>query len=116
MKKVIVCGKPELAYTLSDLEDKDFRKTVSDAALEWKDKIKAYSDEHGDVGACVLGAGIYVRFLGPRKRKPSKIRIINPHEICRYQGSCTWEASAAEIVAHLKKQGVVCWFEYGRLD
>lgn len=109
-------GADIVAYQDADLEDIGLQQILGEAKRDWADRIATYVHQHGDVGSCVLGAGIAVWYLPPRCRKPRKKVIINPHVIVPYQGSVTWEVSANIIVDYLKKNGIECWFEYGRMD
>lgn len=103
-------------YRDRDFEDVRFQDILRTAGDLWKMKIEAYVQAHGERGCCVLGAGIAVHYVPKRCRNPRMRIVINPHQICMYQGSVVWEASADSIVDHLKAQGIDCWFEYGRMD
>jgi hypothetical protein len=109
-------GQTFTAYQDKDLEDPDFKAKVEKATAQWKQNIEAFVAGKGDFGTCVLGAGIHIHYLPPKCRKPRKYNLINPHQICRYQGSVVWEESVDSIVMQLQRAGIDAWFEYGRMD
>jgi hypothetical protein len=87
---------------------------LEEARKLWAERIAEYVKLHGDVGSCVLGAGITVSYLAKGKRKPVRRLVIYPPT--HVQGSCTWEASQKEIVQFLRDRGVDASFAYGNMD
>lgn len=113
-------SRPEPQHTIYrdiDLENSEFREVVENAKLLWKQRCTEYLDKHGDRGSCVIGAGICVRYLGPRKRKWVSKTLISPTSVLsRVVGNLVWETSAEEIVTFLRSKGIDAFFELGRLD
>lgn len=98
-------------------QDKDLDKLqplFQHAAELWLTKQIEYATERGDVGTCVLGAGIQVLYMAPRKRKAT-YKVIIPAPGYR-QGACTWEASKNEILELLSKFGVEASYNPGFMD
>lgn len=103
-------------YQDADLEKPEFKAAVEMATKLWRQKIAEKEAADGDRGACVMGAGIHVHYLGKGKRKPGSICIIDPQQLGRTQGESAWSGSAKDVVAYLKKYGIHSWFECGRMD
>lgn len=102
------------AYT--DYELHQLETQIEKATLLWRDGCKAYFRAKGDIGSCVLGAGIYVMHLGPRQRKPRKKMIISATQVSPAQGSCIWESCKDVPMDYLKREGIEVFYEYGNLD
>jgi predicted nuclease of restriction endonuclease-like (RecB) superfamily len=104
-------------YRQADLEQPEFIAAVAEASDLWKKECEDYLAEHGDLGSCVRGEGIKIRYLPPRKRKWVEETIIWPTKaLNRVVGSLVWEHSATKIVAFLQAKGVDAFFDFGSLD
>lgn len=104
------------AYKSTDLNRPEFRQALNEATKLWAEKCEAYVKENGDVGSCVIGAGIEIEVIPKGCRKPRRQIVISNHDVTRVQGSCVWEASQREVVQFLKDKGIECRFNYGILD
>lgn len=104
------------AYQEADVSDPKFKRIVQDAKTMWKAKCESNFQEFGDSGSCVVGAGIYVYYLGKGKRKAEKRMLINAVSVSCCQGSLNWERGHEEIVSYLKENGIETRFEYGQMD
>lgn len=100
------------AYNNSDIAK--FSDVIKCASEMWKEKAQEFHNKNGDVGTCVLGAGIEVHYLGKRCRKPRMLRIIDVPSVA--QGSITWEHSVDEIIKYLKDSGIEAIYNYGFMD
>ena len=109
-------GCKVIAYQETDLNETAFKTVVNDAKNLWKAKCESNFQECGDVGSCVVGAGIYVYYIGKGKRKADKRMIINAMSVSSCQGSLNWEHGQEEIVSYLKENGIDAKFEYGTMD
>lgn len=104
------------AYQEVDVSSEKFKGIVQDAKTLWKAKCESNFQEFGDSGSCVVGAGIYVYYLGKGKRKAEKRMIISASKVSCCQGSLNWEHGQEEIVSFLKENGIEAKFEYGQMD
>lgn len=86
--------------------------TVNEAKKLWKDLQDEKFKKDGDTGSCILGAGISVNYLGPRKRKAVRKLLFGPS----YQGCGTFEPSVEQVVQFLKEKGVEAYYFAGRMD
>ena len=116
MKTMDFYGETIKAYQDKDLEGNFFYEAINQAEELWKKEMDVHIKEHGDRGCCTLGAGIYVHYLGPRKRKPKSKRIVCPASLSSVQGEMAWSASYKKVVELLRIKGIQCWFEYGSMD
>jgi hypothetical protein len=67
----------------------------------------------GDRGTCVLGAGLAVWYLAPRKRRPVLRVLVSPPG----QADCAWCAEGAtRLLRTFLPEGAEVEFEYGRMD
>lgn len=116
MAKVKVHWQPEkiTAYTQDDLSR--FQPIIEKAKALWRAKTREYVSKNGDVGSCVLGAGIYAYVLSPQSTEPKDIMIIRANEIACAQGSITWEHSKDEVMEFLKQNGIETGYEWGFMD
>lgn len=93
-----------------------YNEVVNNARDMWMVSAEEHFNEHGDVGSCVLGAGIKVEVVPPRCRKPRSLMLISANEVAKCQGSLHWEHNVQEIVNYLRGQGLDVYFDYGRMD
>lgn len=94
-----------------------FEDVINKAREMWKERANEYFEKHGDVGSCVLGAGICIYAVPPRCRNEKKISLIPSHEVARCQGSLHWEHRVNEVVDFLKANGLErAYFDYGMMD
>lgn len=99
-------------YTEKDFTAQ-FVQHVSAAAVRWTTATERYLAEHGDQGTCVIGAGIAIRFKGPRKRTDEDLIIIaSPGR----QGSLAWEDSVNQVLEFLRQGGIEAHYCSGRMD
>lgn len=112
MKKVKVFDTEVTVYNDKDLEIS--AATIHNANLLWKCKTREYIEKNGDMGSCVLGAGIDVYHLPKRARKPKTITIINAPSMA--QGSICWEHSVKDIIQYLKDNGIEAHYNCGWMD
>lgn len=107
-------GPLQRVYSRSEVED--MLPIVEKAAALWKFKIQEFVKKRSEFGACVIGEGINVFYLGNRKRNATELTILSPRTVTDYQGSCVWEASADEIIAFLNVNGIEARWDCGRMD
>jgi hypothetical protein len=116
MKKVTLYGEEIIVYAAEDLYYTN--NTPADAITKakelWNSKTQEYVKNNGDIGTCVLGAGIEVWFLPTKCKKPRKLMIIG--QPCCAQGSICWEHSVDEIIAYLKEYGIEANYNCGFMD
>lgn len=112
MKKVDLYGKEVVVYDKKDLSEK--ADIISEAKAMWDAKTKEYVEKNGDMGSCVVGAGIVIHYLGPRCRKPVIENIILSPACA--QGSLSWESSVKEVLLFLKNNGIEATYEHGWMD
>lgn len=104
-------------YREADLQKPEFIAAVAEASALWKKECEEFLAKNGDIGSCVRGEGINVRYLPPRKRKWIEETIISPTVVMgRVTGSVVWEHSAPKIVAFLQEKGVDAFFNAGVID
>ena len=115
MKQVeLYKGRTVNAYTDADLSQ--FVGAVRNAKAKWQELCLADFNANGDRGTCVLGAGIYVWYIAPRCRKPSKHFLIRSNAVASCQGSVNWEGSKNEIMGMLSAEGLCVEYEWGNAD
>jgi hypothetical protein len=102
------------AYQATDLPK--LQDPIDCAKTLWRDRCQTYLDKNGDMGTCVLGAGIVIDYLGPRCRTPRRKTIIAVSQVCNAQGSLVWEDSVKEVVEYLKSRGVEAHYAPGNMD
>lgn len=101
------------------LRDNDwFLTAVADATALWRLRCREYLAEHGDVGSCVVGAGIMASESAPRAgRKRPRRQLIDAWAVsCGAQGSLVWEESQQEMVDYLRSRGIEAHYVIGSLD
>lgn len=103
-------------YTDETLASEDFKRVTAAARELWSKRCKEHYEKNGDVGSCVLGAGITVDYMPPRHRTPVRKMIISQHDVARAQGSINWESSQKEIVKYFEDRGFPVHFAWGNLD
>lgn len=104
-------------YRDHDIQKPEFIALIEEAKNRWKKECLEYLAINGDQGACVVGEGIYIRYLGPRKKKWTEKCLIFPGTLIgKVTGSLVWEHSANQIVEFLQKEGIDAFFKMGRLD
>jgi hypothetical protein len=99
--------------------DSDLSKlqSIIEKAKElWKEASKKDFEKNGDRGSCVAGDGIFVNYLGPRKRKPVRRCIISSHEVAFCMGSSHYESCKDIPINYLRKNEIECFYNYGYLD
>jgi hypothetical protein len=93
-----------------------YSNQIEEAKNMWRLRCEEYFDKHGDVGTCVLGAGIAVHFLSDVKKISKVLIIISQHDVSHAQGSVVWEDGVGEVVYYLNKLGLDCYYFAGRMD
>lgn len=93
-----------------------FEAVINEAREMWKKSASEYYERKGDVGSCVLGAGIVTYVIPPRCRKPRQIMLISANEVARCQGSLHWEHNIEEVLKVLRDAGLDVAFNWGRMD
>jgi len=105
--------------TLIAYQDQDLAKlapTIEKARELWTRLCAETYARRGDIGSCVLGAGLQVRYAAPRKRSYSFKTIITASEVCCAQGSLVWEESVKEVIEFLKENGIEASYNPGYMD
>jgi hypothetical protein len=102
-----------IVYRDADLEA--LAPALSEAAALWRTRCAEYVAQHGDVGTCVLGAGIAVPYKAPRARTVTYRVMLRPPDTAA-QGASTWEASVHEVIALLESRGVHAVYSPGFMD
>ncbi len=65
-----------------------------------------------DGGTCMGGAGIAVKYLGPKKKNPvTKVIVHNP-----FQGGSPSQLALQPALKYLQAHGIECFYEYGWVD
>lgn len=105
-----------MVYKQSDFETLEFHTAITNATIMWRERCEAYYNHHGDVGSCVIGAGIEVDFMAPHCKKVSQKMIISVSHVSPTQGSCVWEDSITDIIAYLRERGIDAHYNPGRMD
>jgi len=94
-------------------EVKSFSKTIETANSLWCQRAEEYRQSGESDGSAVCGAGIAIRTLFPRERKPQTRKILTAPYVM--QGSLSWESSLSEILAFLEANGIECHYVEGWL-
>lgn len=90
---------------------------ILNARHMWTRCCSKYMRNHGDVGSCVIGAGISVPYVPKGCRKPRSRMIISSSQVTGAQGSLVWEESVAGILQYLHEHGVPgAFYNPGRMD
>lgn len=105
----------ETVYRLPDLGCSYFATAVDDAAALWSKLCAEEVAARGDRGTCVIGAGIGIKYRGPRKRTVEYHNIIDV-PMTAGQGSLTWETSVQQVIDFLKMRGIEAFYMPGRMD
>ena len=102
----------------SNNDDDLARSTIAIAQARelWRLRCAEYFTARGDVGTCVSGAGIAIKYLAPRCKNPVRRIIIGSHTVTNAQGSCVWEASVKEILAMLHPYLCSAYYACGHMD
>jgi len=102
----------------SNNDDDLARSTIAIAQARelWRLRCAEYIATRGDVGTCVSGAGIAIKYLAPRCKNPLRHIIISSHTVTNAQGSCVWEASVKEILAMLHPYLCSAYYACGHMD
>ena len=101
------------------LRDKDLvelKDVILEAERVWKDASREEFQKIGDVGSCIIGDGVAISYLGPRKRKPVTKIIISSNAVACAQGSAHYEKHKDKALQVLKDNGVDCFYSWGRMD
>lgn len=108
-------GREEIVYTPAELAEFD---GVIDAVRDvWRSQIRDYVKKHGDMGTCVLGAGIAVYWVPKGKRKIVHKMVISADDVTCAQGSITWEHSVRAMIELLAEGGLEgAFYEPGNMD
>lgn len=80
---------------------------IEQARAMWRARCDAYQARHGDVGTCVLGAGI---------ADDTGRTLVRAIDVCQAQGASVWEDSVEEVVAFLGSNGIPCHYNPGFMD
>ncbi len=122
MKQTKYGDSQVIAYQDDDLKSPDFQNIVIQGKSHWKDLCNEYVEDrinkglNPDYGSCVLGAGLAVYYLAPKKRKPVHKMIISATEVSCMQGSCVWESCKDKVIEFLNKSGIESFYKPGWLD
>lgn len=103
-------------YSASEFEDLRCSDAVLSAIENWSKACEKSAKKFGNIGTCVLGAGIAVKVRPPRCRNYRVFLLIPSYQVCSYQGSMIWEDSVDRIISQLNKAGVDCYYKCGRMD
>jgi len=98
-------------YRRKDLEK--FVPFFNEAQQTWREKTVAHVKKHGDTGTCIIGDGIFVNYIPPRCRKAKPLKVVSPQGA---QGSYNYEQFKDEIMEYLRREGVDCYYRWGRMD
>jgi len=102
-------------YKEKELDDYFWEWTYR-AQKMWIHICKENIEKYGNIGTCVLGAGIYINLIPKGKRKPRKYLIIESSEATNYQGSIIWEDGVEDVLKFLKKYDIEADYHPGRMD
>lgn len=101
------------------LRDKDLAgltNVIAKAEQVWRDASKEEFEKIGDVGSCIMGDGVAITYLGPRKRKPVTKIIISSSRVACAQGSIHYERHKDKALKVLKDHGIDCFYKWGMMD
>ena len=115
MKTITQHGYDWNCYQDADM-DEAFWTVVKQAKQMWADECEQYMKNEGDVGTCVLGAGIEVDYLRKRCRNPTSYMLIRAHDVTGAQSSLVWEKNVGCIVSYLRANGIKARYACGRMD
>lgn len=101
---------------MKQAELSNFNEVINEARAMWEKSAREYYERNGDVGSCVLGAGICVDVVPPRCRKARSVMIISASSVARCQGSLHWEYNVGAVVDYLRSNGLDAYFDCGRMD
>lgn len=106
-KKMDVFGAERVVYGPDDKAV--LLGVASEAQAIWNEDARLAQDD----GTCVIGGGIFIYLLGPRKRNPTPSKIVRPPGL---QGNLALRRTAQRALRFLEENGVACWFEEGNMD
>lgn len=110
-------GEMDVCYQEKDLNTADILGTVQLAKAMWTRLCSDYVARNGDVGTCVLGAGIFVNYVAPRARSRSRKMLISASSVSgSAQGASVWEHSVKEVLQYLRDRGVQAEYFAGSMD
>jgi hypothetical protein len=91
--------------------------TIENARRLWQRKCEEYLKKNGERGANVVGAGIGVQYLGPRRRLSRPKMIISASTVVSSYCNLVWEESVDEVVDFLQQNGLPsAHYIGGRMD
>ena len=91
--------------------------TIENARRLWQRKCEEYLKKNGEQGANVVGAGIGVQYLGPRRRLYRPKMIISASTVVSSYCNLVWEDSVDEVVNFLQQNGLPsAHYIGGRMD
>lgn len=108
-------GSGDLVHAYQDADIEKMHGVIQQARALWKKKTREYVEKHGDVGTCVLGAGIQIWYLPSRCRRPRLHTIVSSPGVA--QGSVCWEYSKDEVMEFMRSAGFKdLSYAWGRMD
>ena len=102
-------------YSDSDMTDL-FWQSIKDAETIWRRKIKEWQSgsESNQFFAVHSDAGIYIRYLAPKRKRPELINILRPP--LDPSNQIAWMKSGNDVIAFLHEKGIKCFLNLGTDD
>lgn len=91
-------------------------RAIMEAKQVWSKACAEFIRLRGDVGSCVLGAGISIDYIPKGKRSPRRLMVISQYDVARAQGSVVWEDSKDLALEVFKEHGIATHYSWGSMD
>jgi hypothetical protein len=83
------------------------QEQIEELKRRWKKLCDSNYAKMGDVGSCVLGAGLM----------NGNTMIIKSWDVCNIQGCSVWESGLQELIKEFNlENNTKVWYEYGNMD
>ena len=104
--------KPFLKWS----EVEPFKEEIARAKDAWEKAAGEVFKRDGDRGSCIVGDGIKLAVIMPRKRKPEYVMLIPSREVAWCMGSAHYEATKDVALRMLQRVGLPVIYDFGRMD
>lgn len=96
----------------------NINELVANARDLWLNATKEEFEKDGkrDSGCCILGDGVVMDVILPRKRKASQMMLISAREVQQCQGSLHYERCKSVAVDYLRANGIDAYYNSGWMD
>lgn len=79
-------------------------------------KEEFVNDGEQDLGSCILGDGVCMDVILPRKRNASRTMLISAREVQQCQGSLHYERCKSVPIEYLRANGIEAYYDSGWMD